>query len=116
MREIVKVREDFELEGLEKYGFVRQDYLNEYGRTEKTGCYLWRLKDNNSSYGITIFEKVPTKGYFAPDEFDIEQKIYPRQIIMMQDESMYMESASFNINPVIFDLVKDGVVVKEVVE
>lgn len=77
MREIVKVREDFELEGLEKYGFKY-----------RADCNKWFFYDSWLEY--------------------IAIPAWNREISI--------ESICGGAVTKFFDLVKDGVVVKEVVE
>lgn len=114
MKVVLKVRENFDLENLVYYGFRKQDYLIEYGHKEKTGCNLWRYDDNNEYYGLTIFEKTPKSGYYAPEYKGDDSCAEPRIVYMMADDCSYMESTKFKFNPVIYNLIVDGVVEKVV--
>lgn len=112
MREIVKVREDFELEGLEKYGFVKvengyqKDYVGEASQKDKDlyyNTYKDSKLDNYFCAGVSIFIDNQQK------EVNVAIEIYGYYDIQTDflscDKEYYLG-----------DLVKDGVVVKEVVE
>lgn len=114
MKVVLKVKDDFNLNNLVYYGFRKQDYLIEYGHKEKTGCNLWRYDDDNEYYGLTIFEKTPKSGYYAPDYKGDDSCAEARVVYMMADDCSYMESTKFKFNPVIYNLIVDGVVEKVV--
>ena len=107
---MLKIKKNL-IQNLKYYGFTKQSYLIEYGEKVETGCNLWRYGDRDDYYGITVFEKTPKKGYFAPSwGFDAP---LPRVLYMMRDDSSYMESCWFDINPIIYKLIQDGLVENE---
>ena len=114
----LKVKEDYNLDKLQYYGFRKQDYLVEGGHKEKTGCNVWRIDDVYDEfdfvvyYGITIFEKIPKTGYYAPYYEGDCYCAKPRMVYMMADDCSYMEHTSFEFNPKIYDLIVDGVLEK----
>ena len=114
MKEVLKVKEAFYLNNLQYYGFRKQDYLIEYGTKVKTGCDVWRYDDNEDYYGLTIFERTPKTGYYAPEYKGDDSCAEPRVVYMMDNDCRYMESTKFKFNPKIYDLIVDGIIKKVV--
>lgn len=129
MKVVLKVKESFNLNDLEHYGFRKQDYLIKYGRKEETGCNVWRLDDTYEIikyddgdeeegyiyyYGINIFEETPKHGYYAPHHVNDDSCAKPRIVYMMDNNCSYMEHTQFEFNPVLYDLIVDGVIEKVV--
>ena len=95
MREIVKVREDFELEGLEKYGFKFNENFD-----------CWDYKGDFSGYrGLTT--------YFMIHIYRQERELFCSMYIGCNESHDTTREIDISV---LYDLVKDGVVVKEVVE
>lgn len=100
MREIVKVREDFELEGLEKYGFYPNNAKNAYWFDLKCDVHFYEELEYKYDSWLAVY--VRDRELRIVDHIDCNKGM----------------SRCFDIMKlgVFFDLVKDGVVVKEVVE